>query len=84
MNHETLLAQGTVDVNVSRKCAHCGCEIKYYGGLLWHEIGAKVFPQYCVNFDGYADQLHEPMELTANVEVQGREAALAPERRPLD
>jgi hypothetical protein len=60
--------QSPVDVDVIRKCVHCGCSIKHYWGRLWHEVGAKVFPQYCVNFSGYADKLHEPMELQSNAE----------------
>ena len=55
--------QGPVDVNVICKCKHCGRNIKHYTGRLWHEVGAKIFPQYCVNFSGYAEQLHEPTEL---------------------
>lgn len=37
-------------------CKHCETEIVHYSGRLWHAVGEKVFPQYCLN----TQQLHEP------------------------
>ena len=60
---ETIMFINEQYENVICKCKHCGRNIKHYTGRLWHEVGAKIFPQYCVNFSGYAEQLHEPTEL---------------------
>lgn len=51
-------------------CRHCGKPIKHFGGRLWHETGALIFPQYCKNGTpikpGHATDgggyLHEPKE----------------------
>jgi hypothetical protein len=43
-------------------CKHCGQQITHYSGRLWHQIGARVFPQYCAHLkDGAGESyMHEP------------------------
>ena len=43
------------------KCRHCGAEITFYSGDLYHSR-ALIFPQYCRKDDETASILHAPEE----------------------
>ena len=47
-------------------CKHCHREIKHLHEHLWHEVGALVFPQYCVT--DFGGKLHEPVETISTKE----------------
>jgi hypothetical protein len=42
------------------KCVHCGVEISFKGGNLWHDA-QLVFPQYCRSDSKGRGNLHEPV-----------------------
>lgn len=31
----------------SEKCIHCDKAISHSGGIIWHAVGERIFPQYC-------------------------------------